>query len=327
MKCFSISIIIATYNSQRTLDECLKSIRWQDYPQKLIEIIIVDGGSKDKTISIAKKYKAKIIKRVGSEAEEAKAYGLQKAKGELIADFGSDNILPEKNWLREIVSPFTKDRDVIASYPLYYTYVKSETPFNRYVAMFGVNDPIPYYLNKADKQSYFEKGYKLAGKAVDKGNYYKVKFSPENLPTVGANGFFIKKKILKKAKVDPDHYFHIDVIYDVVKKGYNTFAVVKNSIIHKTGDTLFSLLKKRSRYFSMLYLTKVEKRRYHIVSPGKYWQLLTFIVFSLTLIQPLFVSFRGFLKKRDFAWFLHPVFCFAITIVYAKAVIVNLLRK
>ena len=323
----SISAIIATYNSERTLDACLESIRKQNYPQKKIEIIIVDGGSNDKTLEIARKYKCKIIIRSGSKAEEAKAYGLQKAKGELIADFGSDNILPEKNWLKKITAPFTKDQRITASYPLYYAYVKTETPFNRYVAMFGVNDPIPYYLNKADKQSCFQKGYKLAGEAVDKGNYFKVKFSAKNLPTVGANGFIIKREILKKAKVDPKYYFHIDVVYDVVKKGYNTFAVVKNSIIHKTGDTLFSLLRKRNRYFTLLYLTRVENRRYHIVSSNNYLKLFLFIIFSLTLIQPSLVSLKGFLKKRDPAWFLHPIFCFTITLIYTKAVFIYLFRK
>lgn len=327
MKSFSISIIIATYNSQRTLNECLRSIRSQNYPQKLIEIIIVDGGSKDKTIAIAKKHQCRIIKKPGSGSEEAKAYGLQKAKNDLIADFGSDNVLPEKNWLREITAPFKQDKEIIASYPLYYTHREKDSWFNRYVALFGVNDPIPYYLNKADKQSYFQKGYRLAGKAVNKGNYYKVKFSTKNLPTVGANGFFIKKEILKKAKVDPEHYFHIDVVYDVVKKGYRTFAAVKNSIIHKTGDTLLSLLAKRNRYFSELYLKQLDKRRYHIVSKGDWRKLLFFIVFSLTFVQPLLISLRGYRKRKDIAWFIHPVFCFLITLLYAKEVLRSKVRN
>ena len=323
----SISIIIATYDSERTLEDCLKSIQRQIYPKKKIEIVVVDGGSSDLTLSIAKKYKSKIIIKKGKGSEEAKAYGLQKAKGELIADFGSDNILPDQNWLRNIVAPFLKDKEIIASYPLYYTYQKSETPFNRYVALFGVNDPLPYYLKKADRQPFFEKGYNLSGKSADKGSYYKVKFTASNLPTVGANGFFIKTEILKKARVDPGNYFHIDVIYDVVKQDYNTFAVVKNSIIHKTGDTLFSLLKKRNRYFSQLYLSKKRNRRYHIVSSDNYFKVFLFIIFSLTIVQPLLVSLKGFLKKRDLAWFLHPVFCFTITIIYTKTIILHLINK
>ena len=56
----SVSVIIPTLNSSRTLDKCLKSVRSQDYPY-LSEIIIADGGSTDHTIQIAEKYEAKIV--------------------------------------------------------------------------------------------------------------------------------------------------------------------------------------------------------------------------------------------------------------------------
>ncbi len=46
----SISIVIACYNSERTIEQCLNSIRSQRYPQNKIEIIAVDGGSKDNTL-------------------------------------------------------------------------------------------------------------------------------------------------------------------------------------------------------------------------------------------------------------------------------------
>jgi glycosyltransferase involved in cell wall biosynthesis len=321
----TLSIIIATYNSERTLRRCLKSIRSQDYPQKLVEIILVDGGSIDKTLAIAREYQAKIIQKLGVAAEAAKSYGLKMAKGELVADFGSDNILPKKTWLKEIIFPLSEDKSIIASQR--YTYRKKDTVFNRYVALFGVNDPVPFYLSKADRQSYLTDKYLLAGKAKDGGAYYQLIFTPENLPTVGANGFVIRKNILKKAKVDPEHYFHIDVIYDLVCQGYNKFAVVKTSIIHDTADTLFSLLKKRGRYFSSLYLEKLNKRRYHLVKEKDIWKLLLFIFFSLTLIQPLFISFLGYRKKRDLAWFVHPIFCLLITLVYAKEVLKKWLKN
>lgn len=315
-----LTIIIATYNSERTLEKCLRSIREQNYPQEALEIILVDGGSTDKTLAIGRKYQAKIIKKARVPAESAKSYGLQAAKGELVADFGSDNILPEQDWLKKIIAPFQEKKDIIASYPLRYAYRKEDTVFNRYVALFGVNDPIPFYLGKADRQSYLYQGYQLSGQAEDCGGYYKVIFNSQDLPTVGANGFVIRKEILKKAQIDPDHYFHIDVVYDLVQQGYNKFAVVKASIIHDTADSLFSLLKKRSRYFSTLYLQKLDKRRYHLVTKKKYGRLLLFIIYSLTWVEPLWISLTGYRKKRDLAWFIHPIFCFLITFVYSWGV-------
>lgn len=52
----TISVVLATYNEEKNLPDCLESVK-----DLADEIIIVDGGSTDKTVEIAKKYKAKII--------------------------------------------------------------------------------------------------------------------------------------------------------------------------------------------------------------------------------------------------------------------------
>ena len=52
----TISVLIATFNSHNTIEMCLNSVRSQEYPQKKIEIILADGGSKDDTIIIGKKF-------------------------------------------------------------------------------------------------------------------------------------------------------------------------------------------------------------------------------------------------------------------------------
>jgi glycosyltransferase involved in cell wall biosynthesis len=50
-----LSVALATYNEEENIDRCLKAVKdWAD------EIIIVDGSSEDRTVEIAKKYKAKI---------------------------------------------------------------------------------------------------------------------------------------------------------------------------------------------------------------------------------------------------------------------------
>jgi glycosyltransferase involved in cell wall biosynthesis len=55
-KLASISVIIPTLNSAKTLKDCLESIVAQDYPEDKIEIIIADGGSTDSTLSIVSEF-------------------------------------------------------------------------------------------------------------------------------------------------------------------------------------------------------------------------------------------------------------------------------
>jgi len=39
-----VSIIVAAYNNEQTIEECLKSILALDYPAGFIEAIVMDGG-------------------------------------------------------------------------------------------------------------------------------------------------------------------------------------------------------------------------------------------------------------------------------------------
>lgn len=321
MKFPTLSFIIATWNSGRTIERCLKSIKIQRYPKNNIEIIIVDGGSTDETLTVAEKYHARVFHKPGMTQEPAKGFGLARATGEYIVAIDSDNILPSPSWLMDLVEPLLLDATLTASYPLYYTYDKTMSLFNRCVALYGVNDPIPYFLGKADRQSYRLSDYALAGQAQDCGTHYHVEFTKENMPTLGANGFIIKTSLLKKARVDPEHFFHIDVIYDLVAKRHNAFAVVKTSIIHDTAITLRSLLFKRDRYFKAFYLLKKQKRRYYLIRPGEIWRPFLFALYSITLVGPLAEGVRGYVVIRDPAWFAFPIFCLSITFIYTEAML------
>lgn len=95
-----ISIIIPTFNSEKTLGECLQSIKNQTY--KNIEIIVVDKFSSDKTLEIAREYSKKIFQK-GPERTYQRNFGVQKANGDYLLMLDSDMIL-EKRVVEECVS-------------------------------------------------------------------------------------------------------------------------------------------------------------------------------------------------------------------------------
>ena len=65
----TISVVIATHNSSRTLGRCLQSIRSQEYPQEKIEIIISDGASTDTTREIAFRVQGAVDSRRSGQAK------------------------------------------------------------------------------------------------------------------------------------------------------------------------------------------------------------------------------------------------------------------
>lgn len=319
----SISIVMPTLNSARTLRQSLQSIYEQDYPKESIELIIVDGGSSDDTLDVAAEFKARIIKRPDKKnnPESRKALGLAEAENELVALIDSDNILPHKLWLRNLTEPLISNPEIVATQPLRYAYDRHSSLLNRYFALFGVNDPIAFYFNKRDRQSWAENKWNMLGEARDAGNYYLVTFDKDNVPTLGANGYIARRQILLKARVSPDEFFHIDVNYDLISMGYNQYGIVKDGIIHLTGDNLFSFLKKRIRFMELYHQKDYALRRWKLYEPRDALRLLIFVLYSATFIRPLSDSLKGFFRVRDPAWFLHPLMCFVILVAYSLATI------
>lgn len=85
-----VSIIIPTKNSEKTLETCLKSIENQIY--KKLEVIVVDSYSKDKTLVIAKKFRAKIL-QTNWKLLGARYLGFKESNGDFILMLDSDQIL------------------------------------------------------------------------------------------------------------------------------------------------------------------------------------------------------------------------------------------
>ncbi|TXI33633.1 MAG: glycosyltransferase family 2 protein [Niabella sp.] len=329
----SVTIILITWNVERTISKVLKTIEEQDYPKKLIEVIAVDGDSSDSTVQILKKssLKIKVIRSpYPKDPEACRGVGLKKAKNEIICFIDSDNYLPHKKWLSKMIEPFMLEKNIVGSETLRFAYRKSDNILNRYFALIGSADPVGLYLGKADKISYLSDEWKLYGDVISSSkNYFLVQFAPNRFPTLGSNGFCAKRKLLLKGKSDPEHYFHIDVPLDLAKLGYTQYAVVRDVIIHDTATTLSNFLSKRAKYMRLHYQKRSSDRRYKVFDPKSnhdLFRIFLFIFFSLTLVQPTYIALKGYLAVRDRAWFMHPVFCFSIMSIYAYAVLEKFIK-
>jgi glycosyltransferase involved in cell wall biosynthesis len=324
MKYPSVSVIMPTLNSERTLENCLKSIRSQNYPQEKIEILIIDGGSTDSTEDTSKKYKCRFINGgYKNNQEPRKGVGLHAAKNELVAYLDSDNILPGKSFFKQSVKPFIENDDLAGAETWRYGHKKDFAVFNRYCALLGANDPVAFYLGKADKISWVYDEWQTKKKVKNKNGYILINFDTEDLPTLGGNGFFASRKLMLTTECDPKDYFHIDVVMDLVRMGHTKFAMVKNSLYHDTAASLSTLAGRRIEYFKT-HNPAHSNRRYLVFNPKSRrdrLNLLLYVIYTVTLIQPILFSIRGYLKKKDSAWFLHPLVCWTFLYAYAVATI------
>lgn len=326
----TISVVTATFNSGKTLERCLKAVREQDYPQGKIEIILGDGGSTDKTLEIAKKYRAKVIKIPNEKqhAEYNRGVAFNKASGELAIILDHDNFIPYKTWMKDMVEPLLLNPQMVATETCYYDYNKKYKVMDRYCALFGISEPLPFYLGKADRLPHFADTWINLGEAKDMGNYYSVKFdkNPLKIPTIGTNGCLMRRKlVMENAQAKAELHYPIDVMVDVINNGYNEFGFVKNSLIHLTNlGGFWPYLRRRIMFIQQYHWQHQATRRYSVFMRGDEWKLAKYVFFSLTFIKPTLDALRGYLKIHDLAWFVNPFMCFATTIIYSYVTVKNL---
>lgn len=308
-----VSVIIPTYNAERTLPYCLQSIISQEYPREKVEVIVVDGGSRDKTREVAEKFGVdKIIENPYKGQEFGKALGVENAEGELIAFIDSDNVLPDKMWFKKMVKPFFDDSTIVGSEPLMFTYRPTDPYITRYISLLGCDDPLPHILGNRDRWSWVKKSWTdLHVKCFDRKDYIKVIFDPGKMvPTMGANGFIVRKECLKRVKYIP--YIDIDVFYNLVKHGYRTYAKVKTSIIHLHASSITQYLRKKIRRLQVHFqLKKYRTYPWHLSEKDIHKILMRTTIPSLAL-----ETIQGYRNIPDKAWLLHPIIPLTTILIY-----------
>ncbi len=107
-----ISIITITYNSEKTVEDTIRSILNQNY--KMLEYIIIDGGSTDNTLKIIDKYKDKIsyfISEPDNGISDAFNKGIKASTGDVIGIINSDDML-YTDALKHINDKFEADNEL-----------------------------------------------------------------------------------------------------------------------------------------------------------------------------------------------------------------------
>jgi GT2 family glycosyltransferase len=96
-----VSVVVCAYNAERTLAECLDSLRLLRYPR--YEVIVVDDGSTDATRAIAERYpEFRLISHENRGLSVARNEGILAASGEIVAFTDSDCAV-DPDWLTFLV--------------------------------------------------------------------------------------------------------------------------------------------------------------------------------------------------------------------------------
>jgi glycosyltransferase involved in cell wall biosynthesis len=132
-----VSVVIPVYDAEQTLDETLSSVRAQSY--RHLEIIIVDDGSRDRSIEIARRHaledaRIRLIRQKNAGVAAARNRGVEASCGRYIAPVDADDI-----WNHEKIDKQLKLYSQVPDLGLVYTWY-SVIDYDSYVVSFINSD-------------------------------------------------------------------------------------------------------------------------------------------------------------------------------------------
>lgn len=319
-----VSFVLGILNAERTLEDCLKGIFIQEYPKSAYEVIIIDGGSTDRTLQIIDSFmhKEKNIsllhnpKKLSEGRGMSKDMGIRGAKGDIVILLDADNLISDPHWLREILLPF-RNKQVMASQSLL-EFRNEDSNFLKYINAAGVEDPfaIPYSL-VAQVQLYSSK-FNLI-----EGAYYLHRLNQNSVLFGGANGCaFVKEVFLKIGGYTRD----VDVFAKMAELHMLVAVPKRARLYHKTASNLWMFMKKKGLYFYRFINKEYAEKNFQWIKPG-FANALRFslmVALNLSLVVPSFFALQMVVKTRRLFWLLHPFYLFFVTFEYGLITLLKL---
>lgn len=290
-----VSFLIPTLNAAGILDNCLQSIRRQDYPQEKIEIMVADGGSSDATRQIAAQHGATVLDNPRRGYDTGKCVALAGATGEYVVFVDADNELTHDDFLTQTIRAFQKYPQALGL-ESYYLPSSKMSSFCVYLSqLLHISDPIAWMMS-----------IKPVRVGVD-GAVERWTFPQGSLAwPMGANGFIFRRSDLAHLGKD-DKFEDCTVVVEMAQQGRHEWLRVANrGVHHYVVSGLKDFIRKRRRqtfhFLSLRGQDSVSWTQMNPTVPG--WLAC---LYCGTLVGPLYHTMAGLIKTGNPAWLWHPV--------------------
>lgn len=325
-----VTIVIATFNSSKTLPFVLESISKQTYPQSCIEILIIDGGSTDTTLQIAKKFHCITIKNKKVEPLYAKYLGYIRASGQYIVYIDHDEVLQNMQSIEQRIMLFQKHSYIKAIVATGYESPPGYHVINKYINEFG--DPFSFFIYRLSKhKDIFLRVMKQRYKVVsDTKNYSVVDLSSsKNIPIIelGAGGGMLDGMFFKRMFPEIKKEYHLIAHFlHLIRDSYPCLGIMKNDVLmHYSSDTLQSYIQKiiwriknNIFYANTIGASGFTGREAYQSNMMK-WKKYLFIPYACSVIFPIIDAIYLMITRRDYMYIIHvplTLFTFGCIVYY-----------
>ena len=254
-----VSIVIRTLNEQRHLSELLTSIQNQDTEGFDVESVIIDSGSTDDTLNIAKSFGCRITHIMKEDFTFGRSLnmGCEFADGEILIFVSGHCIPASRVWLKELISPI---RTGLAHYTYGKQVGRDTTKFSE-VKLF--EKYFPDY-SKVPQEGFFVNN---ANSAIERGVWEKLKF---NELVTGLEDMELAKRMVESevwltAYVSEAPVYHIhDETWSQTKNRYEREATALQKIMPEVHVHIWDALRYFLAGISVDYSAAVKKGILHL---------------------------------------------------------------
>lgn len=311
------SIIIATYNSERTLEYTLQSIREQSVDQSKLEILVVDGGSKDETKKIARKYGAIIYDNPQRLPEYAKAIGVGHATGHYVIRMDSDEEFSYRTQLQDKM-------DFLKSHPELKMMIPNKCTKGKREGICGISadymnilgDPFSYfvYQTKADKYETYRKNI-----IKEEGKCAVMKFEAEDIFPLADSATSTLSLDYMKEKY-PKVYDSIEFTcraYDQIILDTKLCGCIKGDDILHNCSSSFKVYLSKLKFRVVNNLFRKEESGFSSkekLSENLKKRKILFCFYALLVPLPVLDSIRLSVLYRNPSYLLHFVYLYYVCV-------------
>jgi len=259
----SISVIVPVLNMAKTVRDLMESLMRLYYDDDKLEIIVVDGDSKDGTKEIVQEYPFLLVQQEGRGLNAARNTGIKYSTGEIIAYTDGDCVVPQ-GWVKAIVANF-HDPGVGFVGGTLEGYNKNETLSN--------------YMD----ETFFQ---------VTPGFRFRIEGTDLRLLhfPAGANMAFRREALARVDFFDENITYGFDDLEPVEEMGLKGFRIVLDpevNVLHQHRSTLGGLMKQHFNYGRGGTLLLINKRTSNLA----YWFSSYMIFMTSMLVFFLFMMY------------------------------------
>lgn len=290
----TITITVPILNEEARIGRLLRSIRAQRYPQERVEVMVLDGGSTDRSVEICRRYDSVVLPNVARDQESGKRIGSEAASGEFHMYMDADMEWSHDGCLEALVRPWLREEGLAGSFPSYKV-DPADPPLNRYLSAQPLyQDPLMRFLSCSVGETIF----------AEREGYALCRFVPGKVPVLGIALYrtsFVREVV---ASCGPTwKWSDVDFAIEIARRGVGPIAFVPDAgIFHRSSMTRQAHLEKLRRNVRVTYLPNTDRRRATYIRWGRprdVLRLTAWVVYANLVVPGVVNGVLKAIRTRD----------------------------